>query len=519
MGLKELLERKEIPNEIKKAILRETSKIERIRQERDALKENQDFFKKIFDDSPIGIETYDSSGLLINVNTSCLDIFGVSDIHDVKGFKLLEDPNIPEEVKAKLIKGEIIRFETTFDFDKVKNLQLYNTRKSGTIQLDVLITPLKSTENSLTGYLVQVQDITSLKEAFKELKEREEKTQQTYRMLVENMEAGVILQDKKSRVTYINPSLAKLIGQDQEDFIGKSMRPYVLTDEVEKLTKETEKRWRGVSTKFETVILTKDGKTIPIFVSSSPFLDNNGNYTGVLSVVTDISEQKKLQLLQDRFVATTSHELRTPITVIQGYLDFIHSHPELPLQEKNRIFLTLNSNIARLNRLISNVHDFSKINQRIFSISAKKINLDMFIREIREQIFLLFPKRSIFLDYIRYTDDPMISIDQDRILQLLQNLLSNAIKNSSMTTIVNIQIIRNTKNLQISVQDQGAGIPFVKLLQLFQPFSSSETRFSATGTGLGLYIVKTIVEAHEGSVEVLTKEEMGSIFTVNILAN
>ncbi|UCG90681.1 MAG: PAS domain S-box protein [Candidatus Heimdallarchaeota archaeon] len=102
---------------------------------------------------------------------------------------------------------------------------------------------------------------------------------------------------------------------------------------MEKLLEETEKRRRGLSSKFETVIRTKKGKEIPVIVSASPFLDEKRNFNGVLAVVTDISDQKKLQQLQDRFIATTSHELRTPLTVIKGYIDFLHLHPELPLQK------------------------------------------------------------------------------------------------------------------------------------------------------------------------------------------
>ncbi|UCG90682.1 MAG: PAS domain-containing protein [Candidatus Heimdallarchaeota archaeon] len=196
MGFKALLDREEISEKIKEIIHRELSKIEQIKLERDELRKNADFFKTIFDESPIGIEIYDSAGLLVNANNACLNIFGVSDIQDVRGFKLLEDPNVPEKMKNKLINGETIRFETAFDFDKVKDFQLYETSKSGIIHIDVLITPLKTDDDlTLHGYLVQVQDITARKKVIEGLTKSEEKTKQKYQMLVENMDTGVFLQD------------------------------------------------------------------------------------------------------------------------------------------------------------------------------------------------------------------------------------------------------------------------------------------------------------------------------------
>ena len=134
------------------------------------LKQSEERFKTIFEKSPIGIELYDPIGQLVEVNKSCLEIFGVSDAEEVKGFKLFEDPNLSEEVKENLKKGEVVRIEAPFDFGKVREHKLYETTKSGTINLDVLITPLGlGQKQGQSGYLVQVQDITERKETEKKL--------------------------------------------------------------------------------------------------------------------------------------------------------------------------------------------------------------------------------------------------------------------------------------------------------------------------------------------------------------
>lgn len=122
-------------------------------------------FKNIFDESPIGIELYDSDGLLMDANPVCLRMFGVSDLAQVKGFKLFEDPNLPDKAKAKLRRGKPVRYEAPFDFEKVKELRLYETSKSGIVHLDVLITPVGVKRKAAPqGFLVQVQDITERKQ-------------------------------------------------------------------------------------------------------------------------------------------------------------------------------------------------------------------------------------------------------------------------------------------------------------------------------------------------------------------
>jgi len=141
-------------------------KVIRERKLKQALERSEARFKEIFAQSPIGIELYDSDGLLLDLNKSCLDMFGISDAADIIGFELFADQNVASKYKARLAKGERVKYEVAFDFEKVKKLKLYETTKSGIMHLDVLITPL-DLEHALggRGYMVQVQDITTRKRA------------------------------------------------------------------------------------------------------------------------------------------------------------------------------------------------------------------------------------------------------------------------------------------------------------------------------------------------------------------
>jgi PAS domain S-box-containing protein len=166
----------------------------RIRQ---ALQTSERKFRSIYDESPIGIELYDGDGRLVEANRSCLEIFGVSDIAEVKGFNLFEDPNLSEEAKKRLLKGKMVSYEGPFDFEKVREYKLYRTQKSRMVYLDVVITPLSvAGEKFQRGYLVQVQDIT-------ERKHKEEELHQFNRVLKALSDSNQAMMHAKSESDYL----------------------------------------------------------------------------------------------------------------------------------------------------------------------------------------------------------------------------------------------------------------------------------------------------------------------------
>ena len=139
-------------------------KVVREQKLKQALERSEERFKEIFEQSPIGIELYDRNALLLEVNPSCLDIFGIQNASHIKGLKLFDDPNLPPKAKEKLLEGETVRYDVAFDFEQVKKLRLYETIKSGIIYLHVVITPIRETgDHGAGGYLVQVQDVTERK--------------------------------------------------------------------------------------------------------------------------------------------------------------------------------------------------------------------------------------------------------------------------------------------------------------------------------------------------------------------
>ena len=140
---------------------------------KESLQGSQRRLKEIFSKSPIGIAVYNQNGRLIEANKSCKDIFGVSDLVHLNGFKLIDALNAHPELEEKLRKGETVRYETLFDFDRVEELDLFERNRSGVAYLEIVITPMKDgTDRYANSYLVQIQDITRRRLAEEEKKIR-----------------------------------------------------------------------------------------------------------------------------------------------------------------------------------------------------------------------------------------------------------------------------------------------------------------------------------------------------------
>ncbi|MFW9904766.1 MAG: PAS domain S-box protein [Candidatus Thorarchaeota archaeon] len=355
-------------------------------------------------------------------------------------------------------------------------------------------------------------DITDRKRAEEALREAKEK----YQMLVESLKESVLLEDARGFISFANPRAREMLGYTEEALLGCHWSTLVPEEEFQKVKHESVKRKRGITSSYEAKLLTKNKQKIPVNISATPIFSHSGAFDGVLSVVTDISQQKKFQHLQERFIATTSHELRTPVTVLKGYIDFLRKAPELSPEKRNLIYTKLFENIDRLMRLITSVHDISLMSFQGFQVFPQLTHLEDVIKTLQDQYSLLYPEKLIFLNYTSSVSDTPIFLDSTRILQVLNNLISNAVKNSSRESLIKITIERLSHEVRMSIQDEGKGIPPQNFFQLFQPFSHSDTEFSTRGTGLGLYIVKNIVLAHGGTVEVLSQEGYGSIFTITI---
>jgi len=254
----------------------------------EALRRSEERFRTFFEASPIGIEVYDAQGRLTDTNRACLDLFGVSDISEVMGFDLFADPNLTDAAKRRLRRGQTVRFERLFDFEKVRAHNLYRTSRRGSVWVDALIAPLRSAEGDTKGYLLTVQDITERKRAEEHLR--------LYRMAVEASQDLITAVDRECRYVLANEAFLRRYGLKQEQVLGRSVAE-VLGEEFfrKNIKPHVERCLRGQTVRFEATLPSDWGSDGWFEVLYYPLPGKDKKPVGLVGVMRDITHRRKAE--------------------------------------------------------------------------------------------------------------------------------------------------------------------------------------------------------------------------------
>ena len=328
---------------------------------------------------------------------------------------------------------------------------------------------------------------------------------------------GVIVTDAQGRVTLMNDEARTLTGWP-DDPLGRPL------DEVFQILNETTRQRLAspvdtvirdgvvVSLANPTLLLARDGTELPIGDSGAPIRDEEGAVVGVVLVFRDIRDQRRTEedlREQDRrkseFLAVLSHELRNPLAPITNSLHVIDHAPAGSAQVQ-RAQAVIRRQVAQLARLIDDLLDVTRIARNKIELRCERLDLDEIARRTVEDHRALFDQREVRLAYAPAPERVWVHGDGNRLVQAIGNLLQNAAKFTpgGGTTRVSVSADRAGERAILQVADSGAGIDGEMLARLFQPFVQADTTLvrSKGGLGLGLALVKGIVELHGGDVRV-----------------
>ena len=248
--------------------------------------------------------------------------------------------------------------------------------------------------------------------------------------------------------------------------------------------------------------------------------DEFGRLAGSYRVMAD--QLKELDKLKAEFVSIASHELKTPINVLLGYLQLLNEGVYGPLSGQQREVLeTLEAQCQSLNRLVRQLLDVSRFQAGGGKLDPRPIALPRFLEDLERAFDVLARQRDIGFRVLRGADLPAEVVwDQDRMNEVLGNLLSNAFKFTSRGGRVELAVEAEGEMIHMSVRDTGAGIPREHLPHIFRKFFQADNQAAADskGTGLGLAIAKEIVEAHGGTIDVDSAPGAGTTFTISLPA-
>jgi two-component system phosphate regulon sensor histidine kinase PhoR len=233
----------------------------------------------------------------------------------------------------------------------------------------------------------------------------------------------------------------------------------------------------------------------------------------VLAILRDITQQKEIEELQRDFVSIVSHELRAPLTAIRGFAKtLVVKDEELSPATRREFLSTVNEQAERLARLVDDLLQVSRIDAKRVRVEWTEVDLDAVIHDLMGQFHSKWGSRRVIIDTARGL--PMVRADRSKLEEIFINLVDNAIKYSPDWTPVRVAARVVGDEIEVSIHDRGFGIAPDDAAQLFQKFhriSTAATR-DIGGTGLGLYIVKGLVEAHGGRVWVESVPGAGSTF-------
>lgn len=495
---------------------------ERRKKAEKTLRESEERFRTIFNESPIGIELYNANGEHRNSNKSSLSMFGIKDNADVSHFNLFDGISLEAEKKKQLKEGKFVSYQAVFDFDQVRKMDLYKTSRTGKAYFDYFITPLfNHDDGKIEGYLLQVQDISERVKAEEEIM-----------MLAHSLKSVnecVSITDMNDKILFVNESFLKTYGYTREELIGKHLGLLRSDNNNPEITQEILPETIRSGWKGELLNKRKDGEEFPIYLSTTTVKDKNGNVIALIGVASDITDRKRFEKelieareralesdrLKSAFLANMSHEIRTPMNGILGFTNLL-SEPGLSNTELREYIKIIQKSGERMLNTVNDLIDISKIETGQMQVVHSETS-------IKEQILNLYnffypeaaEKRLNFIlrDDIK-PENVIIITDIAKLDSILTNLIKNAIKYTEKGTIeIGASLTEN--KLEVYVKDTGIGIPENRHDAVFNRFEQADfgdTR-AFEGSGLGLAIAKAYVEMMGGEIVLKSQPGVGSVFS------
>lgn len=347
-----------------------------------------------------------------------------------------------------------------------------------------------------------------------ELQESGEK----FQGLFEHAADAIFIVDlKKGILLDANKAAEKLTGRTRKELIGMHQSKLHPASEVKKYVATFKKHMKkGKKIQFEAKALRKDGSRVPIIISAAVM--NWKKEPIIIALFKDITEIKKIDELKAQFLIMTSHELRTPMTPILAQAQMLsdQSLGKLSGKQKKSTEIILR-NMLRLNNLIEDILDISRIQSAQLNLALKKSQLAECIKETIEEMKPLVAHKNITLD-TKIQALPKTAFDQRRMRQVLTNLIENAISFTPEKGKITIEATKQKDAIVVKVTDTGIGISAKNLKELFKPFFQVTPAYirKEKGTGLGLSICKGIIEQQGGKIWAKSTLGKGSTFSFTI---
>jgi two-component system phosphate regulon sensor histidine kinase PhoR len=345
-----------------------------------------------------------------------------------------------------------------------------------------------------------------------ELTEKKQELEETF----ESIHSGVIVVSPRGSIRLINPAASRMLSVRSEELVGKPLRDTIGEPKIIELFDET---WKSKKEVQKELTIEADRR---IYQAETSIMgDDNGEMHSVVAIFNDITELRQVERMKTAFVSTVSHELRTPLTSIKGFTATLIDDTDGIYDEETRMefYNIIDQECDRLTRLINDLLNVSRIESgRGIDVVLSQVSLHELAANVtrmqqnytdRHRIFTTIPE-----------DFPPIMADADKVQQILDNLIGNAVKYSPQGGDVVVSVEDEGETVRLEISDQGLGIPhhhWDKIFQRFHMVDDDVDHKAVKGTGIGLYLVKHLAQAHGGDVWLAWSEVgEGSRFAIRL---
>lgn len=335
---------------------------------------------------------------------------------------------------------------------------------------------------------------------------------------------GVLVVDHDQKIIMFNAVAAQISGFSLKEAAGKVFNQVLkfVREDNEQINdpfiSEAIRTGEAKSMSNHTVLIKKDGSKVPVADSAAPLKDESGRVIGCVVVFRDVTKEREVDRIKSEFVSVASHQLRTPLTGIKWFAEILlHDKKHKMTAGQKEYLQQIYVSNERLVHLVDDLLDVSHIETgRKYNVVLKPENVCEIMAEVIENQAIFAKKKKI---KIKLSDNEkgklILQVDREKIRQAFGNLISNAIKYSPVGSGLAIACERKESEVIFSIKDQGFGIPADQQKRIFEKFFRADNVTTAeSGTGLGLYIAKAIVEGHGGRLWFDSVENKGTTFYV-----
>ncbi|UJL46378.1 cell wall metabolism sensor histidine kinase WalK [Virgibacillus sp. NKC19-16] len=332
--------------------------------------------------------------------------------------------------------------------------------------------------------------------------------------VLSNMSDGVISTDVTGAVILMNEAAGRLIGEDPEEIIGGFLLDVLPLEG--KIVDITELQDSG------SIIIdfSDDEQFFLVRANFSTVFDEEDEVTGFITVISDVTEQERIDQDRREFVSNVSHELRTPLTTMKSYMEALTDGAWEDKEIAPKFLRVTQNETERMIRMVNDLLQLSRMDTKSYGLEMEKTNFTNYFHEVIDRFDMNIPEHIALKREVPKAKFN-VWMDKDKMTQVLDNVISNAIKYSPEGGVIRLKLENKKHFLLVSVQDEGMGIAYDKLEKIFERFyraDKARTR-KLGGTGLGLAISKELVEAHYGKIWAKSKEGKGTtvLFTLPLM--